>query len=83
MQRLEKYFDDHPMVVAAFEAFVVTLTLPLFVAALVHVLRGNREGFVILMTSLVLLMYAVYYVYIYNFAVNGGKDTISESNIPY
>jgi len=79
---MENYFNTHPVVFAAFEAFIVTLTLPLFVAVLVHVLRGNREGFVILMASLVLLMYAVYYDYIYNYAING-RSSISESNIPY
>jgi hypothetical protein len=79
---MEAFFDDHRTIFAIIIALLETLTLPLFVAALVHVLRGNREGFVILMTSLVILMYLMYYGFIYSF-VWRGRDEIAHGNKMY
>ena len=60
---MNQYFNEHPKIFALIQIVVVTSTLPLFVATLVHALRGNKEKFVIIISALQLLMYAAYYCY--------------------
>ena len=67
---MDQYFNDHPKTFAVIEVSIVTVTLPLFVATLVHALRGNKEKFVIIISSLLLLMYAVYYCYVFVYSRN-------------
>ena len=64
---MEAFWADHVDLFGIITASLMTLTLPLFVAVLVNVLRGNKERLVILVTSLLLLVYAFYYGYVYVF----------------
>ena len=68
---MESFFDDHTKIFGLIEVVVVLLTMPLFVVALVHALRGNKQRFAILVTSSILLMYFVYLSYIYHFSKQG------------
>jgi len=71
---MASFFNDHTKIFGLIEAFVVTLTMPLFVVALVHALRGNKQRFAILVTSSILLMYVFYYCFIFLFSFN--KESI-------
>ncbi len=66
--KMDQYFDNHPKTFAIIEVSIVTVTLPLFVATLVHALRGNKEKFVIIISSLLLLMYGVYYCFLFAYS---------------
>ncbi len=68
---MESFFDNHTKIFGLIEVFIVTLTMPLFVVALVHALRGNKQRFAILVTSSILLMYVIYYCYIFYFYQQG------------
>jgi len=68
---MENFFENHIKMFGIIELIVVTLTMPLFVVALVHVLRGNKQRFVIVVASFILLMYFFYYLYIINFYKRG------------
>lgn len=74
MDQIESFCENNREAFCWMTAAFVGLTLPLFVANLVHAYRGNRQKFVIIFSSLIIVQYLIYFCFIYEYAKNREND---------